>query len=88
LSLTVIVATPARESTGCQPNRSLAAQQSVGGRVDFAVGRGYDRREYQPFGVSFEDNQAIFAEGMEIVRRLWAAEAPVLYQGKILLPQS
>ena len=39
-----------------------------GGRVDFAAGRGYDRREYAPFGVSFEDNQAIFEEGMEIVR--------------------
>ena len=40
-----------------------------GGRVDFAAGRGYDRREYEPFGISFEDNQSIFEEGMEIVRR-------------------
>src|ERR1700732_4114307 len=39
------------------------------GRVDFAAGRGYDRREYQPFHVSFEDNQGIFAEGMEVVRK-------------------
>src|SRR3954463_8837922 len=31
-----------------------------GGRVDFAAGRGYDRREYEPFGASFEDNQSIF----------------------------
>ena len=45
-----------------------------GGRVDFAAGRGYDRREYLPFGVSFEDNQQIFEEGMEIVRRLWSAD--------------
>jgi hypothetical protein len=28
-----------------------------GGRVDFAAGRGYDKREYSPFHVSFEDNQ-------------------------------
>ncbi|HWV52478.1 LLM class flavin-dependent oxidoreductase [Pseudorhodoplanes sp.] len=42
-----------------------------GGRVDFAAGRGYDRREYIPFGVSFEDNQSIFDEGMEILRNLW-----------------
>ncbi len=27
-----------------------------GGRVDFAAGRGYDRREYAPFPISFEDN--------------------------------
>ena len=53
-----------------------------GGRVDFAAGRGYDRREYQPFGVSFDDNQAIFEEGMEVVRRLWAAEAPISHHGR------
>src|SRR4030081_2570126 len=41
-----------------------------GGRVDFAAGRGYDRREYAPFHVSFEDNQSIFEEGLGIVRRL------------------
>src|SRR3954451_11863210 len=53
-----------------------------GGRVDFAAGRGYDRREYLPFGVSFEDNQSIFEEGMEIVRRLWSEEAPLSYHGR------
>jgi alkanesulfonate monooxygenase SsuD/methylene tetrahydromethanopterin reductase-like flavin-dependent oxidoreductase (luciferase family) len=53
-----------------------------GGRVDFAAGRGYDRREYQPFGVSFEDNQAIFEEGMEVVRRLWSAEGPISHHGR------
>src|SRR3954467_12672316 len=25
------------------------------GRVDFATGRGYDRREYEPFGADFDD---------------------------------
>jgi alkanesulfonate monooxygenase SsuD/methylene tetrahydromethanopterin reductase-like flavin-dependent oxidoreductase (luciferase family) len=43
------------------------------GRVDWAAGRGYDRREYEPFRVDFDDNQAIFEEGMEVVRRLWSA---------------
>jgi alkanesulfonate monooxygenase SsuD/methylene tetrahydromethanopterin reductase-like flavin-dependent oxidoreductase (luciferase family) len=52
-----------------------------GGRVDFAAGRGYDRREYAPFHVSFEDNQTIFEEGMEIVRKLWASEAPLSHRG-------
>src|SRR5712691_6968547 len=52
-----------------------------GGRVDFAAGRGYDRREYAPFGVSFEDNQAIFEEGMEIVRRLWESDEPLSHHG-------
>jgi alkanesulfonate monooxygenase SsuD/methylene tetrahydromethanopterin reductase-like flavin-dependent oxidoreductase (luciferase family) len=53
-----------------------------GGRVDFAAGRGYDRREYAPFGVSFEDNQTIFEEGMEIVRRLWSEDAPLSHHGR------
>src|SRR6188472_3379837 len=44
-----------------------------GGRVDFASGRGYDRREYLPFGISFDDNQAIFDEGVEILRKLWSS---------------
>ena len=49
-----------------------------GGRVDFACGRGYDQREYLPFHVSFEDNQGIFEEGLELVRRLWAGRGPHL----------
>ncbi len=53
-----------------------------GGRVDFAAGRGYDRREYLPLNVSFEDNQTIFEEGMEVVRRLWAADAPISHRGR------
>jgi alkanesulfonate monooxygenase SsuD/methylene tetrahydromethanopterin reductase-like flavin-dependent oxidoreductase (luciferase family) len=52
-----------------------------GGRVDFAAGRGYDRREYLPFKVSFEDNQAIFEEGLEVVRRLWASDGPISHHG-------
>jgi alkanesulfonate monooxygenase SsuD/methylene tetrahydromethanopterin reductase-like flavin-dependent oxidoreductase (luciferase family) len=52
------------------------------GRVDFAVGRGYDRREYAPFHVSFEDNQSIFEEGLELVRALWAADGRISHHGK------
>ncbi len=53
-----------------------------GGRVDFAAGRGYDRREYLPFHVSFDDNQGIFEEGLELVRRLWEAEGHISHHGK------
>jgi alkanesulfonate monooxygenase SsuD/methylene tetrahydromethanopterin reductase-like flavin-dependent oxidoreductase (luciferase family) len=52
-----------------------------GGRVDFAAGRGYDRREYEPLGIDFDHNQAIFEEGMEIVRRLWADPSPYSHHG-------
>jgi alkanesulfonate monooxygenase SsuD/methylene tetrahydromethanopterin reductase-like flavin-dependent oxidoreductase (luciferase family) len=52
------------------------------GRVDFAAGRGYDKREYLPFHVSFEDNQSIFDEGLEVVRKLWAAEDRISHNGR------
>jgi alkanesulfonate monooxygenase SsuD/methylene tetrahydromethanopterin reductase-like flavin-dependent oxidoreductase (luciferase family) len=52
------------------------------GRVDFAAGRGYDRREYLPFHVSFEDNQSIFEEGLGVVQRLWAADERITHRGK------
>jgi alkanesulfonate monooxygenase SsuD/methylene tetrahydromethanopterin reductase-like flavin-dependent oxidoreductase (luciferase family) len=53
-----------------------------GGRVDWAAGRGYDRREYEPLGASFDTNQEVFNEGMEVVRRLWTAEGPISHKGK------
>jgi alkanesulfonate monooxygenase SsuD/methylene tetrahydromethanopterin reductase-like flavin-dependent oxidoreductase (luciferase family) len=52
------------------------------GRVDFAAGRGYDRREYEPFHVSFDDNQGIFDEGLEVVRTLWEAKDRITHEGK------
>ena len=42
-----------------------------GGRVDFATGRGYDREEYAPFGVSFMESQERFAEGIDVVLKAW-----------------
>ena len=53
-----------------------------GGRVDFAAGRGYDEREYIPFGGDFANNQPIFEEGMEILHKLWSATGPVSHKGK------
>src|SRR3954467_14407528 len=54
------------------------------GRVDFAAGRGYDRREYLPFHVSFEDNQSIFEEGLELVRRLWSEDGRIDHRASII----
>jgi len=53
-----------------------------GGRVDFACGRGYDRREYEPFHVSFDDNQSIFEEGLEVVHKLWEAPGRLSHHGR------
>jgi len=53
-----------------------------GGRVDFAAGRGYDRREYAPFHIDFNDNQSIFEEGLEVIQKLWAADGRISHHGK------
>ena len=53
-----------------------------GGRVDFATGRGYDYGEYKPLGANFAENSAVFAEGLEIVEKLWSGPEPVTHHGK------
>ena len=53
-----------------------------GGRVDFACGRGYDRREYIPLKAPYENNSEVFAEGLEAVQRLWTEDKPVTHKGK------
>jgi len=52
------------------------------GRVDFATGRGYDRREYSPFHVDFENNTEIFREGVEVLTRLWTEPGRIDHKGK------
>ena len=45
-----------------------------GGRVDFAAGRGYDRREYLPLRASRSRTiRRSSKKGMEVVRRLWSS---------------
>lgn len=53
-----------------------------GGRVDFATGRGYDRREYEPFKAPYENNTEAFREGLEVLGRLWTEERPVTHKGR------
>ena len=53
-----------------------------GGRVDFAAGRGYDRKEYDPFGAPFDDSAELFAEGLEIVWRAWTEPGKWSHKGR------
>lgn len=48
--------------------------QLSGGRAVFSAGRGYDRREYEAFGVPFEESRDRFDEGMLLVRKAMAEE--------------
>jgi alkanesulfonate monooxygenase SsuD/methylene tetrahydromethanopterin reductase-like flavin-dependent oxidoreductase (luciferase family) len=53
-----------------------------GGRVDFAAGRGYDKKEYGPFQAPFEQSAELFQEGMEIVWRAWTENGRWSHNGK------
>lgn len=52
------------------------------GRVDFAVGRGYDRREYAPFGAPFMESKEIFAESIDVILKAWNSPGPWSHKGK------
>ncbi|HUI17085.1 MAG TPA: LLM class flavin-dependent oxidoreductase [Alphaproteobacteria bacterium] len=53
-----------------------------GGRVDFAAGRGYDRREYEPFGADYMASLEVFGEGVDILLKAWREPGPWSYAGK------
>jgi alkanesulfonate monooxygenase SsuD/methylene tetrahydromethanopterin reductase-like flavin-dependent oxidoreductase (luciferase family) len=44
------------------------------GRAVLSVGRGYDAREYEAFGVDFAQSQEIFFEGLEVIQKAWSNE--------------
>ncbi len=59
-----------------------ALDQLSRGRVDFAVGRGYDSHEYAPFGADFQTSAEVFAEGVELLSLCWGEDAVVSFDGK------
>ncbi len=52
-----------------------------GGRVNWGAGRGFDRTEFQAFGVPVEESSDRFRECVEIVLAAWQQER-VAYQGR------
>jgi len=53
-----------------------------GGRVDFAMGRGYDGFEYAPFGADFMKSAEMFEEGCELLWRCWTERKPFSFAGQ------
>lgn len=53
-----------------------------GGRVDMAVGRGYDRREYVPFGAEYMDSLEMLDEGTEVILKAWNSPGPWSHKGR------
>ncbi len=65
-----------------------------GGRLTFGMGAGWNRTEFDAFGIPFDHRVSRFEEAFEIVRRLLAGER-VTYQGRwhavndaVLLPRA
>ena len=52
-----------------------------GGRVDFAAGRGYDRKEYRPFGADFYASAEIFEEAIDVLLKAWNSPGPWSHKG-------
>ena len=48
--------------------------QLSGGRAILSAGRGYDKREYDAFGIPFEESRERFDEGMLLVRKAMMEE--------------
>lgn len=53
-----------------------------GGRVDFAAGRGYDRREYVPFNAEYMHSLELLDEGCEVILKAWNSPGPWSHKGR------
>ncbi len=52
-----------------------------GGRVNWGAGRGFDRKEFESFGVAPEESYARFRESVDVVLRAWR-EPRLSYEGE------
>ncbi len=53
-----------------------------GGRVDFALGRGYDRKEYEPFGADYMNSLEIMEEGLQVLMKAWSSPGEWSHKGR------
>jgi alkanesulfonate monooxygenase SsuD/methylene tetrahydromethanopterin reductase-like flavin-dependent oxidoreductase (luciferase family) len=51
-----------------------------GGRVDWGVGRGYQRHEFDAFEVDITESRSRFQEALEVIFRAWE-DGPFVHQG-------
>jgi alkanesulfonate monooxygenase SsuD/methylene tetrahydromethanopterin reductase-like flavin-dependent oxidoreductase (luciferase family) len=52
-----------------------------GGRIDWGVGRGYQRHEFDAFEVDITESRSRFEEGLEIIFRCWQ-DGPFSHEGE------
>ena len=54
----------------------------TGGRVDFGVGKGYRKAEFEGFCIPADEATERFDEAMEIIRKAWTTEGRFSHHGK------
>ena len=52
-----------------------------GGRLDFGVGSGYQRQEFDGLGVDVEESRERFRESVDVIIKAWTEE-PLMFHGK------
>ena len=52
-----------------------------GGRLDFGIGAGYQRQEFQGLGVDINESRERFQEGVDVIIKAWTEET-LTYHGK------
>jgi alkanesulfonate monooxygenase SsuD/methylene tetrahydromethanopterin reductase-like flavin-dependent oxidoreductase (luciferase family) len=68
-------------------NPVLLAEQAAtldllsGGRLDFGVGRGYRRNEFDGFCMAIEEADARFEEALDVIVKAWTSDARFSHRG-------
>jgi len=68
-------------------NPVLLAEQAAtldlmsGGRLDFGVGKGYRRNEFDGFCVPIEEAEARFEEALDVIGQAWTSDQPFSHHG-------
>jgi alkanesulfonate monooxygenase SsuD/methylene tetrahydromethanopterin reductase-like flavin-dependent oxidoreductase (luciferase family) len=68
-------------------NPVLLAEQAAtldlmsGGRLDFGVGKGYRRNEFDGFCLPIEEADARFEEALDVIRLAWTSDRPFSHRG-------
>jgi alkanesulfonate monooxygenase SsuD/methylene tetrahydromethanopterin reductase-like flavin-dependent oxidoreductase (luciferase family) len=69
-------------------NPVLLAEQAAtldllsGGRLDFGIGKGYRHNEFSGFAMPPEEAESRFEEGLEVILRAFASDAPFSHRGR------
>jgi probable F420-dependent oxidoreductase len=92
VTLGPLVACTAFHPPGILARMCAAVDELSGGRFVAALGAGWNRAEFEAFGIPFENHVSRFEEAFEIVRRLLAGERVTFHgrfhdvDGAVLLP--